>query len=59
MGVDHGGLDIGVAKQFLDRTDIITVLQQMSGEAVPESVGGDVFGQASTSSRLPDSTPHS
>ena len=32
-----------MAKQFLDRTDVIAVLQKMSGEAVPKGMAGDVF----------------
>jgi hypothetical protein len=31
-------------QQFLDRSNIITILKQMSGEAVPKGVAGHVFG---------------
>ena len=33
--VDHGGLEIRVAEQLLDRADVVTILEQMRGEAVP------------------------
>ena len=44
VSVDHRGFDIGVAKQFLDGTDVIAILQQVGGEAVAEGVGADALG---------------
>ena len=38
MGIDHGGLDVGVAEEFLDGADVLSGLQQMGGEAVPKAV---------------------
>jgi hypothetical protein len=38
MGVDHGGADIGVAKQFLHRTDVGAGLQKMGGERVTQGM---------------------
>ena len=35
-GVAGGGIDSGVAEQHLDDADIGAVLQQVSGEAVPQ-----------------------
>ena len=43
MCVDHGGFHIFVAEKFLDGADIITILEQVGGEAVAEGVGGDGF----------------
>ena len=39
MGIDHGGLYVAVAEEFLDGADIVTLFQQMSGEAVPDALG--------------------
>jgi len=41
MRVDHCGLNIGVAEQFLDGSDIISVFQKMGCKAVPKSVNRD------------------
>ncbi len=38
MGIDHGGPDIFVTEQFLYRADVVAVLQQMGGEAVPRGM---------------------
>ena len=35
MRVNHGGLHIFVPEEFLDRPDIIALLQQMRREAMP------------------------
>ena len=32
VGIDHGGLDIPVAQEFLYGADVISVLQEVSGE---------------------------
>src|ERR1051325_6697102 len=37
-GVKSGGVELGVAEQHLDDADIGILLQQMRGEAVPQSV---------------------
>ena len=36
MRVDHGGADIFMSQEFLHCTNIITILQEMRGKAVPE-----------------------
>ena len=36
--VDHGGLDVFVAQPLLDGADIVVILQQVRGEAMPEGV---------------------
>ena len=41
MGINHGGLQTGVAKHGLDNPDIITGLKQVGCERVAESVGCD------------------
>ena len=33
-----------VAKQFLNRADVLAVFQQVGGEAMPQGVRGDVLG---------------
>jgi len=58
VSVDHGGLDISVAQQFLDGADIIAIFQQVGSEAVPEGMGCDVFGQAGLAGSRPDCTPY-
>ena len=39
VGIDHGGPDIRVSEQFLNRADIIIGLQEMGGKAVAEGMG--------------------
>ena len=38
MRIDHRRAYIPVAQQFLDRSDVITIFQKMSGKAMPERV---------------------
>ena len=45
MCIDHRRLHIFVAQQFLDRPDIIALLQQMRRKAVPQGVTTDAFGE--------------
>ena len=44
MGIDHGGFDVFVAKQFLNSTNVVAILQEMGGKGVAEGVGGNRFG---------------
>ena len=44
VSVDLGGIDIGVAEQFLDGADVFSGFEQMGGESVAEGVGSDPFG---------------
>ena len=43
MGVDLGGLDIGVTQQFLEDADVGAVFQHVGGEAVAQGVAADLF----------------
>lgn len=54
MGVDHSRGYIGMAQQFLDRTDIGTVRQQMGGKGVTQSVGRHPLGEIGSPCRLAD-----
>ena len=38
VGVDHGGADVAVPEELLDRPDVIAVLEQMRSERVPQTV---------------------
>ena len=38
MGIDHGGLDTRVAEQFLDRPDVIALLQKMRGKGMTQRI---------------------
>ena len=44
--VTRSGVDAGVAGQHLNDPRIGTAFQQVSGEAVPQGVAGDAFGEA-------------
>ena len=46
VGVNLGGRDVGVAEHGLDRAEIGAVHEEVGGEAVAESVGGDMFRNA-------------
>lgn len=39
MGVDHGGLDVLVAEEFLHGADVVAFLQQLGGKGVAEGMG--------------------
>jgi len=54
VGIDHGRLDVLVAQQFLDGTDVVMVFQQVGGEGVSEGVAGHALFQAGGTCRLPD-----
>ena len=43
MGINHGGTDVFVAQQFLNCTNIVSVLQEMGGEAVTKCMTADEF----------------
>ena len=46
MGVDLGGLDTGVAEQFLDGANIGATFEQMGGKAMAKSMARGMFGNA-------------
>jgi hypothetical protein len=41
--INHGCTDVFVAQQFLNCTNIVSVLQEMSGEAVTKCMTADEF----------------
>ena len=40
VGVDHRGADDSVAEEFLDGTNVVSILEKVSGKAVTERVAG-------------------
>lgn len=46
MGVDHRGLHVVAAEQFLHRAYVIAAFEQMRGERVSERVAGGAPGQS-------------
>ena len=56
VGVDHGGLHVRVAEEFLHSPDVVTVLQQVSGEGVAEGVTRGVFDKAGSAHCLFESS---
>jgi len=40
MRVDHGRAHVAVAKEFLDRADVVTILEQVNRERMPQRVVG-------------------
>lgn len=46
VGVNHRRLDIFVPQQFLDRSDVVTGLEQVSGERVTKGMWTDRFANA-------------
>jgi hypothetical protein len=55
VGVDHSRLDVGVAKEFLNRPDVGAGLEQMCRERVSQRVWNDLFLDARSSGCLMDS----
>ena len=47
MGVDHGGTQIIMAQQLLDRADVLAPLQQVSCKGVSEGVATGLLGHPS------------
>jgi hypothetical protein len=43
VGVDHGGFDIFMSQEFLHRSDIVPILEQVGGEGMAKGMGGDRF----------------
>src|SRR5262245_48647418 len=56
MGVDHGRADVLVAQKVLDRPDVVSVLQQMGREGVPEGVTARRFGDSGLQHGMPNAT---
>ena len=45
--VDHGGLEIVVAEEFLGGADVGAIFEQVRGDGVAEGVAGGAFGDPS------------
>jgi hypothetical protein len=43
MGVNHGCLDIFMTQKFLHRTNVISIFEEMSGEAVSQGMRAGGF----------------
>ena len=53
VGVDHGGFDILVAKQFLYGANVVAGFKQMGSERVAKRMGREPFFETRCSSGLP------
>lgn len=51
MGIDLGRLDVVMSQQFLNGTDVVSRLQEMSGKTVPQRVRGGPLGYARAAHR--------
>src|SRR2546422_32543 len=51
MRVDHRSPNVFMSEKFLDRSDVITVLKEMSGEAMTQCVTASVLDDARISNR--------
>ena len=54
MRIDHGCADIRVSKQFLNKTDVLSRLKQMSREAMTHGMAGNPFVNTGGSGAVPD-----
>ena len=54
VGVNHRGADVPMPQQFLDRPDVVSVLEQVGGERVTERVAGDMLFDVGQSRRIFD-----
>jgi hypothetical protein len=43
VGVNHGSADIFVAHEFLDRSDVVTAFEQVSGKGMAKCVVARIF----------------
>src|SRR5262249_41553409 len=53
MRVDHRRADVPVSQEFLHRPDIVTVLEEMGREAVPQAVTSGALGDFGPNHRRP------
>lgn len=58
VSVNHGRSDIFVSQQLLNRSNGVSILQQVSGGVVPKRVNRHMFSQSGQASRLFDSFSH-
>lgn len=52
MGINHRGGNIRMTEQLLHRSDVVAILQQMSGEGVAQSVRRGGLGEIGIAHRL-------
>ena len=52
MGVDHGGADVAVTQELLNRADVVAVFQEMRREGVSQGVAAGGFGDSGSLKRL-------
>ena len=43
MGINHRSLQVFVAEEFLDCPDVVSLLDEVGGKAVPEGVDGGLL----------------
>ena len=58
VGVDHGGLPVAVAEEFLDRADIVAGLEQVRREGVAERVARRALGDVGLADGAGDGALH-
>jgi hypothetical protein len=46
VGVDHGGADVGMTEQLLDRADVVAPFEEVRREAVTQGMAAGGFGEA-------------
>jgi hypothetical protein len=54
VGVHHGRADTIVSHQFLNRADVVSGFQQVSGEGMPEGMAADMLDHSGFSNGLLD-----
>lgn len=54
VGVDHGSFYIFVSEEFLNGTNVITILEKMCSKRMAKDVRGDMFGNIEGQCSLPD-----
>ena len=52
MRIDHGRFNAGMAQQLLDRSDVVTVFQQVGSKSMAERMRRHRFGQFGLARRL-------
>src|SRR5258708_11469819 len=57
VGIDLGGADAGMAEEFLDDAQIGAVFEEVSGEAMPQHVRGDISANPGSPGALLDPQP--
>ena len=52
MGVDHRRLEVGVTEEFLQRADVVSLLQEVCRKAVPHRVDAHRLGETAGANRF-------